>query len=59
MLAGLYVALRRNSKGGFEMSVNGRGSANLHPVTVKAFADFTGMSERQAKYFRKGWASWP
>ena len=39
------------------MSVNGRGSANLHPVTVKAFAEFTGMSERQAKYFRKGWAN--
>ena len=32
-------------------------SANLHPVTVKAFADFTGMSERQAKYFRKGWVN--
>ena len=32
-------------------------SANLHPVTVKAFADFTGISERQAKYWRKGWAN--
>ena len=39
------------------MSVNGRGSANLHPVTVKAFAELTGMSERQAKYWRKGWAN--
>ena len=39
------------------MSVNGRGSANLHPVTVKAFAEATGMSERQAKYWRKGWAN--
>ena len=29
-------------------------SANLHPVTVKAFAEITGMSERQAKYWRKG-----
>ena len=29
-------------------------SANLHPVTVKTFAEFTGISERQAKYFRKG-----
>ena len=33
------------------------GSANLHPVTVKTFAEFTGMSERQAKYWRKGWAN--
>ena len=33
------------------------GSANLHPVTVKAFAEATGMSERQAKYWRKGWAN--
>ena len=33
------------------------GSANLHHVTVKAFAEGTGMSERQAKYFRKGWAN--
>ena len=33
---------------------NGKGSANLHPVTVKAFAEITGMSERQAKYWRKG-----
>ena len=33
------------------------GSANLHHVTVKAFAQFTGMSERQAKYWRKGWAN--
>ena len=32
-------------------------SANLHPVTVKTFAEFTGISERQAKYFRKGWAN--
>ena len=39
------------------MSVNGRGSANLHHVTVKTFAEVTGMSERQAKYFRKGWAN--
>ena len=39
------------------MSVNGRGSANLHHVTVKAFAEFTGFSERQAKYFRKGWVN--
>ena len=30
------------------------GSANLHHVTVKAFAEVTGMSERQAKYWRKG-----
>ena len=30
------------------------GSANLHHVTVKAFAEATGMSERQAKYWRKG-----
>ena len=29
-------------------------SANLHPVTVKAFAEIAGMSERQAKYWRKG-----
>ena len=29
-------------------------SANLHPVTVKAFAEVAGMSERQAKYWRKG-----
>ena len=36
------------------MSVNGRGSANLHHVTVKAFAEIAGMSERQAKYWRKG-----
>ena len=36
---------------------NGRGSANLHPVTVKAFAEEVGMSERQAKYWRKGWAN--
>ena len=36
---------------------NGMGSANLHHVTVKAFAAVTGMSERQAKYFRKGWAN--
>ena len=48
---------------GFEMSVNGSAkengmsSANLHPVTVKTFAEFTGISERQAKYFRKGWAN--
>ena len=34
--------------------MKGRGSANLHPVTVKAFAEVTGMSERQAKYWRKG-----
>ena len=33
------------------------GSANLHHVTVKAFAEVTGMSERQAKYWRKGWAN--
>ena len=33
------------------------GSANLHPVTVKAFAELTGMSERQAKYWRKGLAN--
>ena len=33
---------------------NGRGSANLHPVTVKTFAEVAGMSERQAKYWRKG-----
>ena len=39
------------------MSVKGRGSANLHHVTVKAFAEVTGISERQAKYFRKGWAN--
>ena len=39
------------------MSVNGRGSANLHHVTVKAFAEATGISERQAKYFRKGWVN--
>ena len=32
-------------------------SANLHPVTVKTFAEFTGISECQAKYFRKGWAN--
>ena len=32
-------------------------SANLHHVTVKAFAEVTGMSERQAKYWRKGWAN--
>ena len=37
------------------MSVKGRGSANLHHVTVKAFAEEVGMSERQAKYWRKGW----
>ena len=36
---------------------NGRGSANLHHLTVKTFTEFTGMSERQAKYFRKGWAN--
>ena len=30
------------------------GSANLHHVTVKAFAEVMGMSERQAKYWRKG-----
>ena len=36
---------------------NGRGSANLHPVTVKTFAEVAGMSERQAKYWRKGWAN--
>ena len=29
----------------------------MHPVTVKTFAEFTGMSERQAKYWRKGWAN--
>ena len=39
------------------MSVNGKGSANLHHVTVKAFAEEVGMSERQAKYWRKGWAN--
>ena len=39
------------------MSVNGRGSANLHPVTVKTFAELFGMSERQAKYWRKGSAN--
>ena len=39
------------------MSVKGRGRANLHPVTIKTFAEFTGISERQAKYFRKGWAN--
>ena len=39
------------------MSVNGRGSANLHQLTVKALAEVAGMSERQAKYFRKGWAN--
>ena len=39
------------------MSVNGRGSANLHHVTVKTFAEVTGISERQAMYFRKGWAN--
>ena len=33
---------------------NGMSSANLHPVTVKAFAEVAGMSERQAKYWRKG-----
>ena len=26
-------------------------------MTVKTFAEFTGISERQAKYFRKGWAN--
>ena len=36
---------------------NGRGSANLHPVAVKTFAEVAGMSERQAKYWRKGWAN--
>ena len=30
------------------------GSASLHHVTVKAFAEVSGMSERQAKYWRKG-----
>ena len=39
------------------MKENGRGSANLHPVTVKTFAEATGISERQAKYWRKGWAN--
>ena len=29
-------------------------SANLHPITVKTFAEVAGMSERQAKYWRKG-----
>ena len=33
------------------------GSANLHHVTVKTLAEVAGMSERQAKYFRKGWAN--
>ena len=32
-------------------------SANLHHVTVKLFAEATGMSERQAKYWRKGCAN--
>ena len=32
-------------------------SANLHPVTVKAFAEEMGMSERQVKYWRKGWSN--
>ena len=29
----------------------------MHHVTVKAFAEVTGISERQAKYWRKGWAN--
>ena len=36
---------------------NGRGSANLHPLTIKTLSEVAGMSERQAKYFRKGWAN--
>lgn len=44
------------------MSVNGSAKengmgANLHHVPVKALAEVAGMSERQAKYFRKGWAN--